>query len=54
MLSLPRYNDIFGHFKAVLLYREFRYNDIILLLPWDIVILGFHCIMFHFQLHYKR
>ena len=27
MLGLPRYNDIFGYFTAILLYREFRYND---------------------------
>ena len=27
MLILPRYNDIFGYFTAILLYRESRYND---------------------------
>ena len=24
---LPRYNDIFGYFTAISLYRESRYND---------------------------
>lgn len=27
MLILPRYNDIFGYFTAISLYRESRYND---------------------------
>ncbi len=27
MLGLRRYNDIFGYFMAISLYREFRYND---------------------------
>ena len=35
MLILPRYNDIFGYFTAISLYRESRY--------WHIVISGFHC-----------
>ena len=26
-LTLTPYNDIFGYFAAILLYREFRYND---------------------------
>ena len=43
MLGLPRYNDIFGYFAAISCYREFRYNDVILLLPWHIVVSGFHC-----------
>ena len=43
MSILPRYNDIFGYFKAISLYRESRYNDLIPLLPWHIVISGFHC-----------
>ena len=44
MFILPRYNDIFGDFTAISLYRESRYNDLIPLLPWHIVISGFHCI----------
>ena len=47
MLILPRYNDIFGSFTAISLYRESRYNDLIPLLPWHIVISGFHCIIFY-------
>ena len=43
MLILPRYNDIFGYFTAISLYRESRYNDLIPLLFWHIVISGFHC-----------
>ena len=43
MLGLPRYNDIFDYITAISLYREFRYNDVILLLPWHIVISGLHC-----------
>ena len=27
MFILPRYNDIFGYFTAISLYRESRYND---------------------------
>ena len=44
MLILPRYNDIFGYFMTISLYRESRYNDLIPLLPWHIIISGFHCI----------
>ena len=40
MLILPRYNDIFGYFTVISLYRESRYNDLIPLLPWHIVISG--------------
>lgn len=32
MLILPRYNDIFGYFTEISLYRESRYNDLIPLL----------------------
>ena len=34
---------IFGYFREISLYRESRYNDLIPLLPWHIVISGFHC-----------
>ena len=44
MFILPRYNDIFGYFMAISLYWESRYNDLIPLLPWHIVISGFYCI----------
>ena len=27
MFILPRYNDIFGYFTIISLYRESRYND---------------------------
>ena len=36
-LGLPRYNEILGNFT---LYRESRYKDIILLLPWYNAIIG--------------
>ncbi len=29
MLGLPRYNNIFGYFTAISLYREFRYTVMI-------------------------
>ena len=45
MFTLPQYNDIFGYFTAISLYRESRYNDLIPLLPWHIVISGFHCLL---------
>ena len=27
ILGIPQYNDIFGYFTAISLYREFPYND---------------------------
>ena len=43
MLILPHYNDIFRYFTTISLYQESRYNDLIPLLPWHIIISGFHC-----------
>ena len=42
MLGLPRYINIYGHF--VILGVSISCNDVMLLLPWHIVISGFHCI----------
>ena len=41
ILGLLRHN--IGYFLAISLHREFRFSDILLLLPWHIVKLGFHC-----------
>ena len=37
ILGLLRHNNIFSYFTAISLHQEFRFNDIILMLPWHVV-----------------
>ena len=42
ILGLLQHNNIFSYFTAISLHQEFRFNDIILMLPWHVVKLEFH------------
>ena len=45
ILGLLQHNNIFSYFTAISLHQEFRFNDIILMLPWHVVKLEFHCML---------